>query len=109
MPQIFSEIQKLQLVYYCCICIFCTVIILKKISNVTDVVKSYCPQYKKAKLLHEDSCARYYDCGDIGTGAEPYLKECPYPQLFNPDTLTCDDYKYVDCQGRNRPVTPCKL
>lgn len=76
--------------------------------NITDVVDTYCPQYPRAKLVHDKNCARYYDCSDFGNKRTPYLKECPYPQLFNTDTLTCDDYKYVECEERYRPVTPCK-
>ncbi|XP_071165551.1 uncharacterized protein [Mytilus edulis] len=74
---------------------------------VKDVVDTYCPQYPRAKLVHDKNCARYYDCSDFGNKRTPYLKECPYPQLFNTDTLTCDDYKYVECEERYRPVTPC--
>ncbi|KAK3095139.1 hypothetical protein FSP39_010723 [Pinctada imbricata] len=76
----------------------------------SDIVGTYCQQYPDAKLLNEDHCAQYYDCSGenaLPGSSTPYVSECPYPQLFNADTLKCDEFSKVDCGKRAEPLSPC--
>ena len=77
----------------------------------SDIVVRYCEQYPDATLLDEDHCAQYYDCSKANAlpDGTPFKSECPYPQLFNADTLGCDDYSNVNCGTRKEPLSPCKL
>lgn len=78
--------------------------------RLTDVVMSFCPDYPAVQVLHPTQCAQYYDCSNmVNLPNQPaYLNECPYPKLFNADTLRCDDYASVDCGDRIEPLSPCK-
>nr|XP_022335507.1 uncharacterized protein LOC111132108 [Crassostrea virginica] len=74
-----------------------------------DVVMAFCPDYPAVQVLHPTQCAQYYDCSNmVNLPNQPaYLNECPYPKLFNADTLRCDDYASVDCGDRIEPLSPC--
>ncbi|XP_061184903.1 uncharacterized protein LOC133192909 isoform X1 [Saccostrea echinata] len=74
-----------------------------------DVVRSFCPNHPTVQVLHPDNCAQYYDCSNMNNlpNQPAYLNECPYPKLFNAETLRCDDYASVDCGDRKEPLSPC--
>ena len=36
------------------------------------------------------------------------MKECPYPDLFSPRTLECDEFTRVTCDKVPEPQAPCK-
>lgn len=78
--------------------------------NFPDVVMSFCPDYPAVQVLHPTQCAQFYDCSNMNSlpNQPAYLNECPYPKLFNDQTLRCEDYASVDCGDRAEPLSPCK-
>ncbi|XP_065924132.1 uncharacterized protein [Magallana gigas] len=74
-----------------------------------DVVMSFCPDYPAVQVLHPTQCAQFYDCSNMNSlpNQPAYLNECPYPKLFNDQTLRCEDYASVDCGDRAEPLSPC--
>ncbi|XP_046372877.2 uncharacterized protein LOC124146577 [Haliotis rufescens] len=52
------------------------------------------------------SCASFYDCSG---GAEGVERECPYPNLYNPASGLCEDFRSAEiyCNGRPVPRAPC--
>ncbi|KAK3589928.1 hypothetical protein CHS0354_034946 [Potamilus streckersoni] len=74
-----------------------------------DTVELYCKDHPSIRFQSPDHCAQYYDCSDasFSPGLGPYLKECSYPQLFNPSSSMCEHQKVVRCGDRFTPLTKC--
>ncbi|GFS04981.1 fibropellin-1 [Elysia marginata] len=65
------------------------------------------------RIPHDRMCHHYFDCSSPFEEqplpfVEPYEKECPYPQQFSLETYQCEDYRSVDCAGRQEIVDPCE-
>ncbi|KAL8595975.1 hypothetical protein ACOMHN_018287 [Nucella lapillus] len=78
----------------------------------------YCKDFPSLAFSHPESCALSYRCipGLASTrgGLKPYEVECPYPQLFDQDSLTCRDRPGDDggsagsfCGSRPVPSNAC--
>ena len=71
-----------------------------------DIV-SFCQANPTVIRAHPSNCAQYYDCSALNFGGD-YLKECPYPDLFDVGTLACRKVTEVKCGARHEPKSPCK-
>ncbi|WAR05418.1 hypothetical protein MAR_020787 [Mya arenaria] len=75
--------------------------------NINSVdIDSFCKAHPTMVRPHPTNCAKYYDCSASAFGGN-LLRECPYPQLFDPTTLTCQQFDKVTCGARFEPVSPC--
>ena len=76
-----------------------------------DFIETYCGKNPNARFQNPDHCAQYYDCSDasFNPGLGPFLKECPFPQLFNPVNNMCADQSEVSCYERYMPLNRCKF
>ncbi|XP_071175832.1 uncharacterized protein [Mytilus edulis] len=66
----------------------------------------FCNTNPRILIRSSDHCGQYIDCRytrRIGG----YVKECPYPDLFNPDTLECGEFTKVTCGKVPEPQAPC--
>lgn len=77
--------------------------------HLKDVIENYCIDHPNIRFQNPDHCAQYYDCRDASftPGLGPYLKECPFPQLYNPSTNMCGDRMSVNCYDRFTPTNKC--
>ncbi|XP_025107375.1 uncharacterized protein LOC112572068 isoform X1 [Pomacea canaliculata] len=84
-----------------------------------DSVPELCSRYPTAVFAHPSNCHQYYNCSGNSyliyypsrpdpDSANFYLYECTYPQLFNKNTLQCEDYGQVQCGERFEPVDKCE-
>ncbi|XP_052252894.1 uncharacterized protein LOC127859481 isoform X5 [Dreissena polymorpha] len=73
----------------------------------TGDIDSFCRAHPTHIRLHPTNCAQYYDCAATALGGQ-ILRECPYPQLFDPATLTCKPFTNVSCGIRFEPTAPCE-
>ncbi|PVD24918.1 hypothetical protein C0Q70_15411 [Pomacea canaliculata] len=82
-----------------------------------DPVAEQCSRNPTTFLPHPSNCHQYYNCSGNSNlypsrpdpdSANFYLYECTYPQLFNKNTLRCEDYRQVQCGERFEPVDKCE-
>nr|KAG5711278.1 hypothetical protein BaRGS_005975 [Batillaria attramentaria] len=68
-----------------------------------------CDNSNTAVLAKSDNCAQYYDCSSREgiVSDDPYLQECEFPLLFNPNTKRCEHYDMVKCGDRMEPLDAC--
>ncbi|XP_050411504.1 uncharacterized protein LOC126826099 [Patella vulgata] len=72
-------------------------------------VNVYCAANRYDIFPHPNSCAKYYNCMVPSSIYEPYVSECPYPQLYDFTSRTCKYYVDVRCvPGVLEPVAPCE-
>ena len=76
-------------------------------------VEQRCQQDQTAVFPHSTECQLYYNCSnqeDPGyhSSFTRHMEECTYPQLFNSQTLRCENYTDVDCGQRQEHVEPCE-
>ena len=88
-------------IVYCCQFLF---------FSLSDFIETYCNKNPTSRFQNPDHCAQYYDCSDasFSPGLGPFLKECPFPQLFNPVNNICADASVVSCYERYTPLNKCK-
>jgi len=67
----------------------------------------FCNKNPKAIAANPLNCAQYIDCSRTGPFGVPHVFECPYPDLFNNNTLSCDNFENVNCGRRMEPMDPC--
>ncbi|KAH3812327.1 hypothetical protein DPMN_140756, partial [Dreissena polymorpha] len=74
-----------------------------------DIIESYCTDNPTMRFQSPDHCAQYFDCSDASftPGLHPYLKECPFPMLYNPATNMCGERETVNCMERFSPSNKC--
>nr|XP_022322146.1 uncharacterized protein LOC111123822 isoform X3 [Crassostrea virginica] len=66
-------------------------------------VPDYCSPHPRAVLPDSDNCARFFNCSDPDKH-----KECTYPDLFSEETLSCQTFTKVKCDGQKEPQAPCE-
>lgn len=75
-----------------------------------DSVDTFCKERPTKVFPHIANCARYYNCSAMER--DPvlgrYLRECPFPQLFNIESLRCVDREAANCRWRYEPKDPCE-
>ncbi|KAL4228860.1 hypothetical protein ACF0H5_011900 [Mactra antiquata] len=71
-------------------------------------VAALCQANRNAIVPNPLNCAQYYDCTKTSKLGQLHLFECPYPQLFNDNTLVCDNFENVNCDRRQEPMAPCE-
>ena len=77
------------------------------------VAATYCQDFPDLVFRHPDSCALSYHCRQTSTRGSlgRYEAECPHPQLFHLDTLTCVTRPAADlsafCGSRPLPAASC--
>ncbi|RUS79491.1 hypothetical protein EGW08_012759, partial [Elysia chlorotica] len=69
-----------------------------------------CPPGFSGKTPDPHHCARFFHCDRPAQRVrwEEHHQECPYPQLFNVNTLQCEHFSSVDCGTREEPRDPCE-
>ena len=75
---------------------------------ISDKVSPICLDSPNATLPNPEHCAQYYDCHTESTTLGHFMKECPYPQLFDKEHSRCSDYRNVECGTRFEPKSPCE-
>ncbi|XP_025107576.1 uncharacterized protein LOC112572218 [Pomacea canaliculata] len=94
-------------------------VVLVIVAVARDSVPELCSRYPTAVFAHPSNCHQYYNCSGNSyliyypsrpdpDSANFYLYECTYPQLFNKNTLQCEDYGQVQCGERFEPVDKCE-
>jgi len=62
-------------------------------------------------IPHPDECQTYYNCShkyeQVPTYYEQHMMECPYPELFNTKTMSCDHFENVQCDKRKEVKNGC--
>ena len=62
---------------------------------------------------HPTECHAYYNCSHkyefVPYYFEQYLQECPYPDIFNTETMACDHFENVKCGARVEFKNGCKF
>lgn len=75
-------------------------------------VQKLCQHNSSLVLPHPHECQLYYDCSTKYNTLPPnfvqHMRECPFPDLFSLQTLSCEDYKNVKCDERVEYTTACK-
>ncbi|XP_061186491.1 uncharacterized protein LOC133194564 [Saccostrea echinata] len=70
-----------------------------------------CGDYDYGFIAHPEYCQAYYDCSSTsGPLYRPWdkgFRECPYPKLFNAQTLKCEMFFYVKCGKRKEYKSGC--
>jgi len=69
----------------------------------------FCQEQPGTSLANPLNCAQYFDCALQSVADGTYLRECPYPMLFDKETLTCENFTAVACVHRSEPTEPCRL
>ncbi|KAL3884669.1 hypothetical protein ACJMK2_024787, partial [Sinanodonta woodiana] len=72
-----------------------------------DVVEEICSSSTYTVVPHPDNCAQFYNCEVENTKLGHYLMECPYPQLFDSNSLMCKDFQDVECGVKFQPLSRC--
>ncbi|KAK3583067.1 hypothetical protein CHS0354_004012 [Potamilus streckersoni] len=72
-----------------------------------DVIEEICSSSTYAVVAHPDNCAQFYNCEVENTKLGNYLMECPYPQLFDSNSLMCKDFQDVECGIKSQPLSQC--
>ncbi|XP_048257665.1 uncharacterized protein LOC124146559 isoform X2 [Haliotis rufescens] len=72
-----------------------------------------CSTTSATLIAHPTKCAQYYNCSAPGLKINryilgPHLQECPFPQLYNPETQRCEHYSMVKCGKRTEPLGMCE-
>ncbi|XP_048249990.1 uncharacterized protein LOC124110914 [Haliotis rufescens] len=77
--------------------------------DVKASITKICERLPGLKFPASTSCSKYYDCSTVSwnSALDPYQRECPYFQLWDPITFTCSQYTSVTCDGRFQPKAPC--
>ena len=64
-------------------------------------------------FAHPDECQKFYNCSITNSPwyakFRRYLQECPYPELFDTEKMSCQNFEEVNCGGRTEFKNPCKL
>jgi hypothetical protein len=68
-------------------------------------VMNICHNQQNGRVAHPTNCAKYYNCTDQ---SHPMLQECPYPFLYSPIHMSCQNFEYVQCHQRYEPKAPCE-
>ena len=68
-------------------------------------VMNICHNQQNGRVAHPTNCAKYYNCTDQ---SHPVLQECPYPFLYSPIHMSCQNFEYVQCHQRYEPKAPCE-
>ncbi|XP_071083547.1 uncharacterized protein [Haliotis cracherodii] len=76
-------------------------------------VNPICKTTTETLMPHPTECAQYYNCSAPamtihGRPWEKNRQECPYPQLYNPETQRCEHYSMVTCGNRTEPLGKCE-
>ncbi|XP_048257660.1 uncharacterized protein LOC124146557 [Haliotis rufescens] len=73
-------------------------------------VNPICLTKRQPLIPHPTECAQYYNCTTPAMKHywEANLQECPYPQLYDPGTETCEHYTTVQCGNRTEPLGKCE-
>ena len=78
------------------------------------MANTYCKDFPDLVFRHPDNCALSYNCRQttVRGRLNKYEAECPHPQLFDVDTLTCVDRPSGNlsafCGTRPVPTTSCE-
>ncbi|XP_067685198.1 uncharacterized protein [Haliotis asinina] len=69
--------------------------------------RKFCRMTGRGRYPSTQSCALFYDCN---VGTEGVARECSYPDLFNPSSGLCEDFRSAEihCNGRPVPRSPCE-
>ncbi|KAL4226028.1 hypothetical protein ACF0H5_014015 [Mactra antiquata] len=72
-----------------------------------------CEQSSYTLYPDVNECQIFYDCSkptskNALTWLSVYAQECPYPELFDANTLKCEKPSQVDCGSRRRPEYACE-
>ncbi|XP_048257667.1 uncharacterized protein LOC124146566 isoform X2 [Haliotis rufescens] len=85
------------------------------IAPTSDVdVNPICKTTMETLIPHPTKCAQYYNCSAPGMIIHRYgflgqnLQECPFPELYNPETQRCEHYCKVTCGNRTEPLGKCE-
>ncbi|XP_048257678.1 uncharacterized protein LOC125383479 [Haliotis rufescens] len=76
-------------------------------------VNPICKTTTETLIPHPTECAQYYNCSAPGLKMQGYTlgqnqQECPFPELYNPDTQRCEHYSMVTCGSRREPLGRCE-
>ncbi|XP_011457138.3 uncharacterized protein [Magallana gigas] len=75
-------------------------------------VQKLCQYNSSLVLPHPHECQLYYDCSTKYNTLPPnfvqHMRECPFPDLFSLQTLSCEDYRHVKCDERVEYTTACE-
>ncbi|XP_071083543.1 uncharacterized protein [Haliotis cracherodii] len=76
-------------------------------------VNPICKTTTETLIPHPAMCAQYYNCSAPAmkihrSTLEQNLQECPFPQLYNPETQRCEHYSMVTCGNRTEPLGKCE-
>ena len=83
-------------------------ILLEAISFSADVV-DYCAANPSDMVASLDNCAHYYNCTERYTLLGNHTMECIYPDLFSSQSLTCQNFEWVQCGKKTmEPMAPCE-
>ncbi|XP_071083546.1 uncharacterized protein [Haliotis cracherodii] len=77
-------------------------------------VNPICKTTTETLIPHPTKCAQYYNCSAPGMIIDRYfslgqnLQECPFPELYNPETQRCEHFSMVTCGSRTEPLGKCE-
>ncbi|XP_076448102.1 uncharacterized protein LOC143284876 [Babylonia areolata] len=78
-----------------------------------EQVEAICRANPARVFADTDNCNSFYNCSRFNDPAvsvlPPFAGECPYLQLFDTETKTCQDYYRVKCHLRTEIKNPCEL
>lgn len=70
-------------------------------------VAEFCKCNPGAVKEVDNNCGQYFNCSALSMFGT-YVHECPYPELFDSNMLTCRQFTEVNCDNRTEPQAPCK-
>ncbi|BFZ00430.1 hypothetical protein BsWGS_03469 [Bradybaena similaris] len=80
------------------------------VGTIWQYIREICRHNPTATVPDAAQCSHYFDCslGEGGREYMDYLLECPYPTLYSTQTGSCKDYRFISCEERTEPRSPCE-